>query len=1237
MDTSSAGSPRKVRTPALSSLRSPVSLSALEAIQRYLFEAQEKLREVFLNDRPRLEISIFDFVVEIFNHKLKPYLEFKNPQSGSIIIDTPDKHCDTRSEDQILFEGKYVLENVLQDVYCSLLFLISRESIFHTEIEDGSSREKDTSQDSLPEVEISLAPNFYSALALSLSKTNMSPFYVSRSQRVWCAKLFFFLCWTPDVPLNIVLHSLYPLLSHSPTSPEEKNDMRFGSSLQNLCNPLEGLENHVTSYLFKGSQMGWKKKLVMETLNGLLFFRSCGIKNLYKVFILTDRIPLEQGEALKEVAAYIHPLFVSEQRMMWKWDGHSASSSFMRITLGKLAFEDRLRIVCDQMVELFTSHKEEEGEVNDGIEDCVSARCVSQSSQIVEVNGIHGRFLLPQETLEDRLHLLLVLLLNTLLHLPSKSDKSAYALAYQRYFFANKYFLSPAFGPLTLRTPSLLALSTSGDNEGVTQRVADALARLYTLVHGIQLGASTLSLITVLEKVMPGLLNLTALVTSSGEAIQQRAAPKLPSTIELHLSKIWKIFHQDSVAVDFVAEVAARACFSSAAAQTAKVLYRFGIKENCVTGPTVVVNPQPCTSRIFLDGVFKGILSPFFFPSAGPVKDASKNDASCLLQSKTLLSFARHCHSIQRHHQLYLPDSRITDSPDDSYSEEDLEVVTDFLFCYLAEAPASSIFSRNPSLSDVFTVLCLVLPLSSPCLAWSVTLAAQVLEPLALRGRRESSGLNEGFIEFPHKISEKNAFEKQLEKFKILLRDRYSEAVSFSSTGSIAKRNSESNSLAVTLSLLLEEGLIDTVLQKCKSDDNFSTITSSEEQRRSSISGDEILSLSPSLFSLALQERHQAVIDALHSGSPSQLTVTLGELFRWVEECCFRQLRSEIVAEVQKGVGEAVVRTLFQVLGTTAETFPAVSAIQVLCWMGMYRWDAPHTEILADAIWQSLWPPLSSCTPPFSSSLQADHSSDLSSVLPPSERSSMLKVRLLDLLLSWCDYDQEGLTLRYIDNYGQKFRSCTLMDLLALLCKPDQPEVVQVAALHCVGHYFPATYPRVSLWKLRHLCQDVFRSTPVEMAKAACAAMLRHVIASLLLGDEINNSTSIPPSNLDADTQGKLLQQVSFAMQDDEEFKAIHQIATAMSSYYSENFKSSKSDVPPEEKKKNYASSLLMTIGKMPNEIFKGVENNNTSKSLSSLAPIPSRRDDDHAAVIRRHGGEILHLMSLVARNIVVE
>lgn len=1237
METSSADEPRKVGISTLSSLRSPVSLNALEAIQRYLLEAQEKLRDVFLNDRPRLEISIFDFVMEIFNHKLKPYLELKNPQSGFNIPDASDKCCDTRSEDQILFEGKYILENVLQDVYCSLLFLISRESIFQTEMGDESSIEKDKRPESVPEVEISLAPNFYSAFAVSCSKTNMSLFYVSHSQREWCAKLFFFLCWTPDVPLHIVLHSLYPLLSNSTSSSNEKNDMRSGSSLQSLRSPLEGLENHVTSNLFEGSQMKWKKKFVMETLNGLLFFRPCGIKNLCKVFILTDRIPLEQGEALKEVAAYIHPLLVSDQRMMWKWDGQLGGSPFIHISRGTLAFEERLRIVCEEMVELFTSHKEEEGEGIEEMENSVSACSVHRSSESAEVRGTHGRVFLPRETLEDRLHLFLVLLLNTMLHLPSKSDKNAYALSYQRYFFTNKYFLSAAFGPLTLRTPSLLALSTSGDNEGVTQRVADALARLYTLVHGIQLGASTLSLITVLEKVMPGLLNLTALVSSNGDATQQRAAPKLPSTVELYLTKLWKVFHQDSVAVDFVAEVAARACFSSAAVHTAKVPYRFCIKENCVTGPTIAVDPQLCTSRILLDGVFKSILSPFFFPSAGSVKDASENDASCLLQSKTLLSFARHCYFLHHHHHLCLPDFSTTPPPDVSSNEEDLEVATDFLVCYLTEAPACSIFSRNASLSYVFTVLCFVLPLSSPCLAWSVTLAAQVLEPLALKSNNENSVLSEGFVDFPREMNEKKSFEKQLEKFKLLLKDRYSEAVSFFSTGIITKRKPEGIPLIVTISLLLDEGLIDAVLQKCKRDDSCSTTMVSDAQSRSCSSDVESLSLSPSLFSLSLQERHQAVIDALHSGSPSQLTVTLGELFRWVEECCFRRLGAEMVAEIQKGVGEAVVRTLLQVLGTTAETFPAVSAIQILCWMGMYRWDAPHTEVLADFIWLSLWPTLSSCLPTSASSLQAVHPSDLSSVLPPSERSSMLKVRLLDLLLSWCDYDQEGLTLRNIDSYGQKFRSRTLMDLLAMLCKSDQPEVVQVASMHCVGHYFLAIYPHVSLWKLRQLCQDVFRSTPVEMAKAACAAMLRHVIAGLILSNESNNNTIISPRNLDADTQNCLLQQVSFVMQDTKEFRAIHQIAKAMSSYYSENFKCCKIGVPPAEKEKNYSSSLLMTTEKMPNEISNGAKKDCTDKSLSSLTPIPSRHDDDHAAVIRRHGDEILHLMSLVTRSIVVE
>lgn len=1225
------------------SLRNPVSLTALEAVQRYLFDAQEKLRDVFVNDRPRLEMSIFHFIIKIFDKKLKPFLKLKRSgkdlDGGNIEEDTNED----RTESQVFFEGKYIVENALQDLFAALIFLLSKEVIFQEEEKERNHDETDTYTSKSSVFELSRSPQFYSSLSASYSQANTSSFYVSHLQRLWCSKLFFFLCWTPDIPLHFVLHSLYPLLSHTPTLASRSSDTAGRAAISCTYPPPESFENHIASNLFDGARFAWKKQLITETLNGLLCCRPSSITSLYKVFILTDRIPLEQGDAVKEVAAYLHPILIEEKKMMWKSESYVEGSPVIRITRGTLTYEEQIRTLCVQLVDLFTSHKEDKIMTHEA-DNSIAAWDTPSGKEYTAQIGPTGNILLPKETLEDRFHLSLVLLLNSLLYLPNESDQKAYAPHYKRYYFTNKYFLTPAFAPLTLRSTSLKALSESGDNREVTRYVDDALARLRTLLHGVQLGASTLSLTTVLENVMPGVLNLASMLDRASPTNRQTTAGKLPDKMEKNLIKLLRSFHEDPVAVDFVAEIAVRVCFPSAKSGSKGVGYRLEIQKNCVDGPSICVDSLPCDSFIFLEGIFKGILSPFFLENNSLPNEEKMSAVSCVFRSKVLFSFARYCNVLQQSLQVHMCSSIRRDSEPCMVSEKELKGATDFLVCYLTEAPASSIFTHEASLSYVFDVLCTILPLSHQCFSWSVILAAQVLEGLMLKGNFKEQSDHRAHMSLPTKQSEKNALRNQIERFKLLLQKHFSETLQYCSVSSSSEVETGNVRLVAALSALQNDRLLDDVINELQSTTNVESGAVSDAQNSSLANESENSVFSSCYVVSSLRNRHQVVLDALKRESVPLLAVALVELTRFVEECSFRGLLGKSAADVQKDVGKAMVGTLLEVLGTTVDTFSAVNVIQVLCWMGMYRWDSPNSAVLAEAIWKFLLPsvPSSSSSKSSCSSNQMVLSHIASCLLPAAERSSMFKARLLDLLLSWCDYDQQGLTLRHIDEYGLTVYCCSLMELLAILCKPDQPEVVQVAAMHCIGHYFVAVYPRVSLCRLSQLCQDAFRSTPIEMAKAACAAMLHHVMTTLIVDDGGNkgihnlgsNSSS---SKTNANMQEMLRQRVSLVLDDEKELDVIHRIATAMASYYSYCRKSSIRDGSRIETSKSASLSASQTV-KMPLRATPNTENNiSTSTSWNNLSELPPRLSDDHSKVIRLYGQGILDLLSLLKKNPLVQ
>ncbi|EKG06510.1 hypothetical protein TCSYLVIO_002380 [Trypanosoma cruzi] len=243
--------------------------------------------------------------------------------------------------------------------------------------------------------------------------------------------------------------------------------------------------------------------------------------------------------------------------------------------------------------------------------------------------------------------------------------------------------------------------------------------------------------------------------------------------------------------------------------------------------------------------------------------------------------------------------------------------------------------------------------------------------------------------------------------------------------------------------------------------------------------------------------------ESLDMKSTASLVVHLLALARIAEQAASCLHRKLLTADKKKlngnpfsdsVEGRDVVQTalwlLFRVLIEVDDACAAVAACKTVVWWSLARLDSVDSSFVARLVVGLL-------------GVEDNSPIALCSVLPGVKNTvtppqiGRMKVRLLDILLGLCDYDEEGRTLRNIDDYCKLERKCTLYDILVELCGPQHGPVVQVAALHLIGHYAIATYPRVSLAATCALCVDVFRHTPHEMAKAACASMLSNVAGTL--------------------------------------------------------------------------------------------------------------------------------------------
>lgn len=1281
-----------------------VSLSSLENVKSFLIGVQKNLRDVFVSDRPRLEVAIFHSVFEIFDSKIGPYIAARQRQwerqenlPPPAVSECNASASNVFESQQILVEGKYILDYALQDVFACLLFLMTEECIESSEEEERcAGNSTDISSNGVKSAVFPVPTVFTRDDA---THRNSSLYYVSKSQRLSCAKLFFFLCWCPVVSSEAVIRALYPLLLSHPAGPPRRRAAPNGNATDeknadDVSMFLEGtLENHIAENLLEGERFAWRRRFVVQTLNGVIMYRPHGIQSLYKVFIFTDKINPATG-SLHEATDCIHRLLLSDMKDVWKpiqsvtmsqnsnagtneekiskndnnsdnnnnnnnnhgttsttnqnsnsmtvMTSQRSASAPLTVAKGVITLEEHYQIICQQLVELFTAQKDTEDHVQLESISCVEA---TQRQRASTHSAIHkGAAMVPppqipsarEETFEDRLHLALVLLLNRLLHLPAgvPTAHPTYVAAYKRYCFTNRYFLTPAFGSLTLR-------SSSVDLE----RVEKAVDRLCTLVHGVQLGAASLALDTIIEVAIPGLLNLAA--------IRER----LPDKLVRRLSQIWEWIETENLSVDLIAEAAVRACF-----MVTKKQY---VAPNNLMEHSLSIKDAPCPLYRLLTGLFRSVLKADIL-GGDAVSSPHHMDTGTgsLLQSKTMNAFARHCQYLSSSLTSYavtaLTLTGALEQQQDNEDDEEIRVLEEvnrrlaesvvesteaveetssnscpslgdgrsaasrirlavfFLETYLESAPAAFLFGPQATLRHTFELLLVVLPLSSKCRAWSVTLADHLLSAILVAGSGmcPSSSVvvdtdktpsetalgqptgntgDDNRLSLPRRAEERCLLRSLLSKFKFLLLSHPDGTPSTAAISTISNSSSASDRSSPSPADLAMELKLDVVMDLLSKKDD-AVLFNHEGTTGDSASSPEVSAEALS----AIHTLHQAVLEAMgrQGAGTTSLSVALSQLSSKVEDICLtgshRHTRSgespvtDIVALIRESIGKTLMDTLFHLLECISDTYSAVSAIKVLCWMGMYRWDSPDSSLLAAKLWSALLREVSA--PPLGLRAGAP--------LQKYERESTFKVRLLDVLLAWCDYDHQGRTLRHMDDYGLRVHHRSVFDLLSWLCQAQQPDVVQVAALHCLGHYFPAVYPRVSLWKLSRVCQDVFRHTRIEMSKAACAAMLLQVCRALTF-------TDVEVAEGDEDS-------IRHVFQRDQELREIRQIANAMATYYS---------LPPTA---STASSGCAT-GSQAKKTNARQSGGQRHKEESEEAPAVL---EDHSAVVRRHGQAIQELLS---------
>lgn len=1028
-----------------------LSLSRLGVLRDAAERLRAALRTAFLERGPRLEMVVY--------RELSGFL--KQYASVSLGADAAVDAAVTAGPTSL--ESLFVVELYLQDILAACLYLMNEE-----ELDDAS----------------------FALSHLSLSSrdgaddaANSSQFYVSKAQRVHCAAAFFSLCWLAPIPLHAVIAALHPLLDSGASPPPEDQTVAATptpAAAGSRSDVAPGLLRHFPA----------KRRVVSAALSGLVLQHDVGVRGLVRALLLDDSVTTDAfveaaelvvslvtgpgiGTAWLVVAApeggdTVRAPVVELRRRDLRREDQSTGLELRRCSVAE---ESRVCLLATQHVSLFEEHA------------ATTAGPAPTGRKPLFLTRIHAASArLPPQSLEDRLNIYCTMWLNRCVRLPLRAEEPrAFAAAYKRLFATNKYFLSPAFAALSLRAApsvspdpeSMPTPESPGGNCMQVERASAAVARLRILARGTALGAGRHAMLRVLEATMPGLLSLTHCAEMNPSAQQ----------LATDVAAVWRlVFDAESCHAE-VAQMAVGSCLPGHSATRGQ----FTVSGNCIEGARIEYGPtselgSASDSRWLALSALLAV--PVDEPAAGgslylpcappPLRHALlkvmvAECAQLLAGAESTVQTGTDARPTappdlrgQRRIGVLLDGAEGGGSPGAAAPESP---VTTALLREVETAvlswPAESLFGPNASLAGVLQLINSTLLLSSGCLQWGLGLIPLVVEA------------------HQHGPTDRGETARALHALSVA--SKTIEALPVGDGGEWATLRATALQTIAAAEVKLQ---------------HTQTEASAEVNGPGSAAHDaEVNDCSKALTSLAA-----SVAAGLDSQSSAVTSIALMDLSAYIEEVSWT-VRQPLSASLYVAVG-AVMHVALQALRDLDEACAAGHAVRCLTWIGMYRLDSPLCAVIAALITEELLRPISPVARPGPATIRPAGAEERAA------RAARLKVRLLDVLLSWCDYDTDGRTLRLVDDYCKRCDAIgSLYRALVALCQPSEPAIVQVAAVHLIGNYVVCVFPRVSLEQVCQLCQEVFRHTRLEMSKAACAAMLAHV-AAFVATDEVAVVTS---------------------------------------------------------------------------------------------------------------------------------
>lgn len=1013
-----------------------LSVVQLSRLHERVLRLREHLRAALLSDGPQLEMIVFTAVADLYEHFYLPlFCTHAAARLNSSTHEMPSLPS---------AETRFVTSAYTQDILAACLYLVD--------------------VDTVPEVYA--VPAEPPSLEAAHSAENASTAYVSSAQRQFCSAIFMYVCWSPaSLPLRDVLQALYPLL--------DPGAVRQGSGRATAT----AVENVIAAELFAQPRFARRKAFIAEVLSGLVSSRANGVRALLRVLLLNDRVEadmtVEAAELVVRVLTAPPPLFV------WVLEApkEHADADWQRVVrMSSPSVEAQVAYLAPQLLSLLQEHAAEKSSDE---RQTASQQQQQQPRFLARMAAVNQR--LPVETLEQRLHLFTTRLLNTLVRVPARSSPQ-FPRCYRLFFYTNRSILSPGFGCLSLRRDGVLASGGGGEENDA---VVAALLRLTSLVKGVSLGAGTGAVSQVLPATAPGILNLCALsLRWSDEGDAASLSPDLQRLSAALRGFLLPLLSNSSLH-GLTAHALVQACITEptyAFSLTAETPFRLAYGANTHTSGLLST----------------GLASLLLLFSPPPPPGFVHACVEAIIEACQLKLYATGVESL----------SSSAIEKEDAHATALLSASPPPLVSLLErlclEAPSAAIFGTGEQLTLPSTLALLgrVLGLSAVLYRWALGMLDALLGSASLR-----SALQRAAAAAPTNTAYDPA--ETTEEQRRFLRRLVRAAESLLSSLSMLRGDAQGRPAAGALAQVHSDDVdvlaltaqVTAALQRCiaEATHQLSEATTAAACTASSLAEESGRADNEAAVAVAAQWQRlltelQAALDCRAAAEVAMLLTTLS---RSVDDVVHDVADPQLLVPVV----QPLLLTLTRVLYDVDEVGCAVRAVHCITWLCMYRFDSVDSSYIADVVWAVLGEPTVAVwlatqiglptTAAGSAGTAAARASGVFAKVP------RLRVRLLDVLLAWTDYDDEARTLRNVDDVLRRTRHTPLFDVLVRLCHNRSEMFVQVATLHFVGAYVLAVHPRVPLAALCDLCRDVFRLSPHEMAKAACAAALGKAVAAL--------------------------------------------------------------------------------------------------------------------------------------------